>query len=200
MVEHSEKVDSNECREITIRTMEREDLDLLFAFYQRMPEEEKELMQVDVRDRAVVKSRYEEMIEEGHERLIAICDDTGELIGEAVLENLRLGWLRKTGGLRIRILPAYRTTVFAGRLMREIFLLAARHGMNNVICHVLHDDEDMLGILKELNFTPEATLKNHAVDMHDNPHDVFVLTFSLRKMWQALEETVRKTDSFHREY
>jgi RimJ/RimL family protein N-acetyltransferase len=173
---------------VSIRIKDRDDLDTSMQFYASMPEQERELMRIDVTDRNVVAGRFDE-IEKGHaDYLIALVGD--RIVGEAILENLRYGWLRKTGDIRILILPEFRKSDLAGILAREIFLLAARRGLNNVIARVLDGETWMIDTLRKLHFKHEATQKRHAVDLHDNQHDVLLMTYSLTKMWSDIEDKI----------
>jgi L-amino acid N-acyltransferase YncA len=200
MVEHTEIVKLKDCSEIIIRTRTSEDMDAVFDFYQSLTEEEKDLAQIDLRDKNSVIQRFEEMEERGHDRVLAICKDSGKVIGEAILESMLYGWMRKTGQMRILLHPDYLVEEIAHHLLREMFLLAARRGMNHLTFKVLDGEKEMYEILKALHFKHEATQKKHVVDVQGKTHDVHLMTYSLRKMWRDIEEVFRAADSFPSEY
>ncbi len=184
--------------EITVREKTREDLDASMEFYALMPEQERKLMRIDVADRSVVESRLQELEKDNFFRLVAEVD--GKFIGEAILEDLRYGWMKKTGEIRILILPAYRETDLARILSRELFLVAARRGLNNLIARILDGETWMYDTLRNLHFKHEATQKSHAVDLNDNQHDVHLMTFSLTRMWQDIENAIAESIASPREY
>ncbi len=191
MFDHSETVTLEDGCVVTVRARTKDDLDKTMEFYLSMPEEERELMRVDITDREVVARRFEE-VERGHAaRLVA--ESEGKIVGEAILEHMRYGWLRKTGEIRILITPRYRGLELAQTLAQEVFLLAARRGLNNLIARVLDGETEMMEILKGLHFKHDATQKDHAVDMHGDKHDVHLLTFSLSKMWRDIEDEIRRS-------
>ena len=191
MFDNSETMTLADGSVITVRISTKDDLDETMEFYLSMPEEERELMRVDVTDREVVAKRFDE-VERGHAaRLVAVCE--GRIVGEAILEYMRYGWLRKTGEIRILIAPQYRVLELAQFLAQEVFLLAARRGLNNLIARVLDGETEMMEILKGLHFKHDATQKGHAVDLHGDRHDVHLLTFSLRKMWSDIEDEIRRS-------
>ena len=200
MVEHREMLENGECKDVLIRTRTYEDMDMVFDFYKKLPDDVQELAPIDVLDRSAVERRFEDVQKGGGERLVAICNDTGEMIAEAILENMRLEWMRKTGELRFLVLTQHRSAAIARALSQEIFLLAARRGLNHLIVKMMDKDAEMRAIFEEMNFMHEATQRGHAYDKAGNPHDIYVMSFSLRKMWNSLEEMVRSTDAFSREH
>lgn len=198
MIDHTESLKLKDGSEVTIREKTMEDLEESIAFYKSLPQEEQELMRLDVSDREQVIQRLRE-IDTGHtEHLIAVHE--GKIVGESTLENLRYGWMRKTGEIRILFLPQYRKMELAEVLARETFLHAARRGLNNLIARVLDGENDMLDIFKKIHFRHEATQKDHAVDRHGKTHDIFLLTFSLSRMWQDMEESIRSSRSIYQEH
>ena len=194
MLEEIKSIKLDNGTELFLRNKTREDLELTYEFYSRMPQRERELMRIDVSDREVIDSRYDEIEKGNAERLVAVKE--GKIVAEAILENMRYGWLRKTGEIRILLLPEFRETGLADYIAREIFLLAARRGLNNLIARVLDQETEKYQTLKKLHFKHEATQKNHAVDLHENTHDVHLMTFSLSKMWRDMEEAIRSTAPF----
>jgi len=183
---------------VIVREKTLDDLDASMQFYASMPEQERELMRIDVTDRSVVEGRLMEIEKGNFFRLVAEVE--GKFISEAILEDLRYGWMRRTGEIRILILPEFRDTDLARIITREIFLNAARRGLNNLIARVLDGETWMYDTLKKLHFKHEATQKRHAVDLHDNQHDVHLMTFSLSGMWQDIENAILESIASPREY
>ena len=184
--------------EVTVRARTSDDFDACFEFYQAIPDSEKLLMRVDVTDRQAVEDRWKDIERSNAGRLIAVRQ--GKVIGEAVLEQMRYGWLRKTGEIRIIALPEYCDTPVVNLLAKEIFLLAARSGLNHILSRVLDGEAWLINILKKLYFEHQATQRLHAVDHSGEAHDVLVMTFSLHKMWEGLEEAIEQSISSPREY
>ena len=191
MFDYSENVTLEDGSAVTVRARTQDDLDETMEFSLSMPEDERELMRVDVTDREVVVRRFEDVERGQAARLVAVS--AGRIVGEAILEHMRYGWLRKTGEIRILITPQYRGLELAQILAQEVFLLAARRGLNNLIARVLDGETEMMDILKDLHFRHDVTQKDHAVDLHGNRHDVHMLTFSLRKMWRDIEDEIRRS-------
>lgn len=198
MIDHTESLKLKDGSLVSIREKTVDDLEASIDFYQSIPLEEQELMRVEVSDREVVIQRLKEMEKGQTERLVAVHE--GKIIGESILENLRYGWMRKTGEIRILILPQYRQLELEQVLARETFLHAARRGLNNLIARVLDGESDKLEIFSNLHFKHEATQKDHAVDLHGNTHDIFLLTFSLNQMWRDMEDSIRSSRSVYLEH
>lgn len=195
----SEEITLSDGTLVHLRTFTKKDLDAVFDFYQTLPEDEKNLMRYDVRDKDAVRERLVELEDEQADRLVAVMADTGEIIGEAMLEPMRYGWMRKTGEIRIRMVRKYENPEVAHFICKEVFLLAARRGFNSLITKVIDGEKQLFEIFKKLNFQHEATLKNHAVDMEGKVYDIHFLTFSLHRMWKAIEESFRAADFTSRE-
>jgi len=195
----SEEITLSDGSKVVLRTFSKQDIDDVQQFYLSLPDEEKDLMHIDVRDRDSILHRQAELEELQADRLILMDDDSGLIVGEAVLEPMRYGWMRKTGEIRIRLLPRYDNPELAHFISKEVFLLAARRGLNSLITKVIDGDQHLIDIFKKLNFKHQATLKQHAVDIKGNVFDVHLLTFSLHRMWQSIEESLRTGDFANRE-
>ena len=198
MYEYSEAVALRDGSQATVRTTSPDDLRASLTFFLSMPEEEKQQMRIDVCDEETVARRYESIEKGKTVRLVAVCGD--KIVGEGSLETMRYGWLRKSGEVRLLILPEYRDLDVAKIMAREIFLLAARHGLNNLITRVRHDQTEMIEIFKGLHFRHEATQRDQVVDPEGWMHDLYMFTFDLAAMWRDLEDAVSSTASRHMDY
>lgn len=121
----------NDGTEITIRTREAADLDKVFKFYSSFPPEERELLKLDVTDKRIVKQRFADFMGDKGESLIATRN--GDIIAEGIIETMRYGWLRKTGEIRVLTSTEHRNDEVAALLIKELFLLGARRGMNHLL-------------------------------------------------------------------
>lgn len=192
-----EKTKLNDGTELTVRTREASDIDAVFRFYSSLPPEERELLKLDVTDKRKVERRFADFQGDKGESLIALHGD--EIVAEGIIESMRYGWLRKTGEIRVLTSVDHRNDEVDAVLIREIFLLGARRGLNILIARVLQEEKSIYDTLKNLSFEHEATQEDHAIDIHGNTHDVYLLTYSLKRMWESIEGSVRQK-AFRREY
>ncbi|HUX08719.1 MAG TPA: hypothetical protein VMX35_15570 [Acidobacteriota bacterium] len=193
MYEYSETVSLKDGSQVTVRDTTIDDLDKSFDFFQAMSDEERQYLRIDVCNKEIVRDRYHQ-IELGKAiRLIAECH--GQLVGEATLETMRYGWLRKSGEVRLLILPALCDLGLERLMAREIFLLGARLGLNNLIARVMDTQQKTYAILSDLHFKHAATQKDHACDADGKMHDVHLLTFSLKEMWRKMEDAIGEADT-----
>jgi L-amino acid N-acyltransferase YncA len=188
MSEYLEKLELADGTGITVRSTTRADVDQVMEFFDCLPDAEKQCVRVELRNREDFEKRYDKLDKGYVVRLVA--EKEGVLIGEACLETMRYGWLRKSGEVRMVVHPDYRELGVPRILAREIFLLAARKGLDNLIARVVDCQKEALEIYKSLHFELEATQKKHAVDLDGNLHDVYLMTFNLRKMWRDMEEAI----------
>jgi L-amino acid N-acyltransferase YncA len=193
MFEYSETVSLKDGSRVTVRDTRIEDLDKAFDFFRAMPVEDKLYLRVDVCDKEIARDRYKQ-IELGKAiRLVADC--RGTIVGEATLETMRYGWLRKSGEVKLLVLPAFRDLGLERVMAREIFLLAARLGLNNLIARVLDSEQRTYEILLDLHFKHTATQREHAADAQGLMHDVQLMTFSLKEMWRKMETAIGEADA-----
>ena len=193
MQEYHETVDLCDGSKVTVRDTSRADLEEAYEFFRSVPDEERQYLRIDVCDREVLSGRYEK-IEAGKAiRLIAEC--RGKIVGEATLETMRYGWLRKSGEVRLLILPKYRDHGLEQVLAREVFLLAARLGLHTLIARVMDSQKGTFETFSNLHFDHVATQKDQAIDVQGRLHDVHLLTFSLRKMWGAMEDAIGEANT-----
>lgn len=191
MFEYSERVPLGDGSAATVRTVSRADLELLLSFYRSIPDEQRQYLRVDVSNGEAVEKRLKS-IEGGRAiRLVAECK--GRIVGEVGLEAMRYGWLRKSGEVRILSLPEDTEHAIATLLAREIFLLAARKGYYHLLARVMDTEKELFGIFEELHFKHEATQRSHVVDLGGGMHDLYLLTFDLRKMWYEMEKMIQET-------
>jgi L-amino acid N-acyltransferase YncA len=188
MGEYCESSTLDDGTEITVRHTTIADVDKVMEFFDALPVAEKQCVRSELNGRADFERRYEKISKGEIARLVA--EVGGRIVGEASLESMRYGWLRKSGEVRMMVLPDYRDKGAAKVLAREIFLLAARRGLENLISRVIECQLLAFETLRSLHFKHEATQKNHAVDMEGRLHDVRLMTFSLRQMWRDMEEAI----------
>lgn len=188
MGEYLQKATLEDGSEVLVRSTVRADLEKVIGFFDSLPESAKQCVKVELRTREDFEQRYDKIEKGCVTRLVA--EKEGNIIGEASLETMRYGWLRKSGEVRMIVLPEYHELGLAKVLAREIFLLAARRGLESLIARVVDCQCEACDIFESLHFEHEATLRNHAVDMEDNLHDVKLMTFSLRQMWRDMEEAI----------
>lgn len=193
MYEYSETVSLKDGSQVTVRDTTIDDLDKSFDFFQAMSDEERQYLRIDVCSKEVAKDRYQN-IELGKAiRLVAECH--GHMVGEATLETMRYGWLRKSGEVRLLVLPAYSDLGLERIMAREIFLLGARLGLNNLLARVMDTQEKTCSILSDLHFRRAAIQKDHACDVDGKMHDTYLMTFSLKEMWRKMEDAIGEADA-----
>ena len=188
MEEYREEALLDDGTAVTVRSTSRDDLDKVIVFFEALPDEDKQCVKVELCSREDFERRYDR-VEKGLVTRLVI-EKEGRIVGEASLETMRYGWLRKSGEVRMIVLPEYRGLGASKILAREIFLLAARRGLENLLARVVDCRKEAVQIFESLHFRHEASQKCHAVDMEGKPHDVHLLTFSLRKMWRDMEEAI----------
>jgi hypothetical protein len=103
----SEEITLSDGKKATLRNFVKQDLEKIYDFYNSLPEEEKNLMRIDVRDKNAVSNRVLELEEEHADRMVVELSGQDAFIGEATLEPMRYGWMRKTGEIRLRMAAEY---------------------------------------------------------------------------------------------
>lgn len=142
---------------VTLRTMEREDAELVQRAYNE-PEFQDGFLLDHPRNRREIESQIEERVEANDDSVhLLLCVD-GDAVGRVYLKNIR----QDHGMLGYWLLPEARgrgyTTEGAAVLLDHAFDTMALH---RVFARVIDDNEASTAVLRRLGFTHEGTYREH---------------------------------------
>jgi ribosomal protein S18 acetylase RimI-like enzyme len=172
--------------ELIIRPLNKDDLDRSYNFFQALPEEDRTYLRRDVTKLSVVKQRIRSMRTDRVKRLVAIYED--EIVADGSLEMGGTGWEEHIGELRLIVLPHFQRKGLGRRMAKELYLLAAKERVEEIVVKMMRPQVDAQKIFKRLGFTEDATLRGYAKDLSGVKQDLIVMRCSLKSLWKDLED------------
>jgi ribosomal protein S18 acetylase RimI-like enzyme len=157
-------------KEISIRPPTAGDQLPLRAFFERIPEEDRNFFKEQVLDGGTLATWTADT--QGHrllawdgDRVVAYC---------AVLPGS--GWSSHVGEVRLVVDPKYRRRGLGRRLARAALLESVRMGLEKLYVELVADQEAAVAMFQEIGFVGEALLRDHVRDRRGDLHDLIVLT------------------------
>jgi ribosomal protein S18 acetylase RimI-like enzyme len=178
--------------EVTIRSLKKDDFDRSYTFFQELPPEDRAYLRRDVTKPDVVRQRIRSMRAERTKRLVAIHKD--EIVADGALELGGQGWKSHIGELRLIVSPRFQRLGLGMRMARELYLLAAKDNVEEIVVRMMKPQKAAHKIFKRLGFHEDAMLHDYVKDLTGTKQDLIVMRCSLKELWQELEDYFADTD------
>lgn len=173
---------------VTLRPMVKQDEYKLLAFFQRLPEQDRLYLKHDVTDPGLIKSWAENI---NYEHVIPIIVEKGErIIGDATLHRRTIEEPHSIGEIRIVTDKDFRRVGLGRRLAREIYFLALSSKMNRLVAEVVRNQEHVIEAFTSLGFQRDTIMKDEAIDLRGDKHDLVVMTADVDELWETIKEQV----------
>ncbi len=177
---------------VVLRPMTEDDGERSFAFFRRLPEEDRRYLRVDVSKRENVERRIREMDADRVKRLVAVVD--GEVVADGALELSREEWTANTGEIRLIVSREYQRMGLGMLMARELYLLAVGEHLENIVVRMARPQVAARSIFHRLGFAEEYILPDHVVDRSGEHHDLILMRCDLEAMWGELEAFFQQPD------
>jgi RimJ/RimL family protein N-acetyltransferase len=166
---------------VTLRPLEPSDADLLVAFFQRIPADDRWYLRHDVTDPAVPRAwataiNYDRVIP-----IVALCD--GRIIGDATLHRHRHGSSAHVGEIRLVIDPTMRAKRLGTWMVLDLIQLATGLGLEKLVAEIASSETAAIRALRHLDFVREAVLSELHKDTTGNPYDLVIMVKNLAPAW-----------------
>ncbi len=180
---------------IILRPMVKEDEKKLHAFFVRLDEKDRLFLKHDVTDPKVIRSWAEKL---NYEHVIPILADIDDrIIGDATLHRLTTEEPSAIGEIRIVIDKDFRRRGLGTRLAKEIYYLALSMKMNKLIAEVVEDQDHLIKTCESLGFRRDKVLKDKAVDLHGEKHNLVIMSQDVDALWKTIEDLIARDTAFH---
>jgi len=186
------KVRLKDRTELLIRDMVPEDLNSSLAFFQSLPEEDRDYLRRDVAQRQVVEERIREIRACDVMRLVAVADD--QFVADGSLERSPEGWKKHVGELRLIVAQPYKRKGLGRLMARELFLLAASAKMEEIMVRMMRPQKAARSIFHRLGFHQEVVLPDYVVDLKGNKQDMIIMRCDLEAVWREMEDFLATGD------
>jgi len=163
---------------VTLRPMVKEDAGKLYAFFARVPHEDRIFLRDDLSKREVIEAWARELDYEKVLPLLALVGDN--IVGDATLHRRKAGWTSHVGKVRVVIEKDYRGKGLGTALLEELISFAKRAGLELLVAEgVMEYQKEALAALKPLGFETGAVLYNYMKDQGGKEHNLVVMVKNL---------------------
>jgi L-amino acid N-acyltransferase YncA len=167
---------------MNIRKPERDDLDALLQFFERVPESERTFLKEPVLDRDTVEAW---LTGERGRRGLALADD-GRVVGYVAVIR-QTGWSDHVGEVRLVVDPQERGQGLGRALARWALLQALECNLKKLTVEVVAEQEGAVAMFGGLGFQAEGLLRDHVRDRDGELRDLILLSHSVDDAWSAME-------------
>ncbi|MCK5379509.1 MAG: GNAT family N-acetyltransferase [Acidobacteria bacterium] len=172
-------------RQIVIRGLLEDDADAVFAFFARLPEEDRKYLRVDVTKYESLTHRYVEVKNHRACRLVAVAGD--EIVADGALELKGHGWGENVGEIRLIVSRSFQRTGLGTLLARELYFLAAEHKVERIVARVMKPQVGAHRIMNRLGFHDEFCIPSQIKDQDGKWQDLIIMRCNLEDMWREME-------------
>ncbi len=178
--------------QVVLRPLEGGDEEALHRFFSGLPPEATEFLRDDVRDRQTI-ARWVQERDPSRIWVLLALDEARAIVGNASLHVGR-GWRRHVGEVRVVVSPALQRHRLASALVHELVNQASVRSLKKLEAQILDVQEGAHRVFERFGFREEARLRGHALDLHNKPHDLLVLTSTVDDLWKKMEDLIEDLD------
>jgi ribosomal protein S18 acetylase RimI-like enzyme len=165
---------------IDVSRLRPSDVDGVWAFFRRMPDQDRTFVKEPVDDLATVQRWVGET---GAVRLVATVSDL--VVGYAVVRS-GVGWSSHVGELRLVVDADERRKGIGHRLARHALAAAIDAGLTKVVVEVAASQDSTIALFNNLGFHAEALLEDHVRDRNGVFSDLIVLATRVDEDWALM--------------
>ncbi len=167
---------------VTLRPLKDGDQDALFRMFHRFAKDELWFLNHDVNDPQLIDGWVRNLNLKRVVSIVALLE--GRAIANAVLMMKGYGAKKHIGKIRMAVDPAMREKRLGTWMLLDLINLAMAIGLKILVMRLIEDrDIAVIQGVKKLDFVERAILKDHVLDMEENPHNLVLLTKRLQTRW-----------------
>jgi L-amino acid N-acyltransferase YncA len=178
--------------EVLIRDMVPDDLEQSLRFFRALPAEDRIYLRNDVTKRKVVQERLRTLSSGQMRRLVATVG--AQIVADGSLESEGFSWKNHVAEMRLIVARPYQHKSLGMLLARELYLLAARKRVEDIVARVMRPQTAALKILDRLGFHEEAVLRNYVKDIEGRKHDLIIMRCKLQELMRELKDYFAMSD------
>jgi GNAT superfamily N-acetyltransferase len=164
-------------RRLLVRPFAEKDVDALYAFFMRLPDEVRRFAWDRIDNRALVEAWGRELDYSKVLPLLAL--DGQKIVADATLHRREGSPLRLVGRLKWLIDPEYRGAGLGTLLVNTFIATARSNGLRHLTCLLISDLEaDAVRTLRDLGFEG-YTIPGYGTDPDGNQHDMIKMVLKL---------------------
>ncbi len=171
--------------QVMIRGLREDDADAVFAFFARLPKEDRKYLRVDVTKFESLTHRYGDVKNNRACRLVAVVED--EVVADGALELKGHGWGENVGEIRLIVAKSFQRLGLGTLLARELYFLAAEHKVERIVARLMKPQVGAHRIMNRLGFQEEFCIPNQIKDQDGNWQDLIIMRCNLEDLWREME-------------
>lgn len=164
-------------RRLLVRPFTANDIDPLYDFFMRLPDEVRRFAWDRIDNRSLVESWGNEL---DYARVLPLLAwDGRKIVADATLHRRDSSPLRLVGRVKWLIDPDYRGAGLGTALVNDFIDIARADGLRHLTCMLISDSEaDAVATLKNLGFDG-YTIPGYGTDPDGNQHDMIKMVLKL---------------------
>jgi L-amino acid N-acyltransferase YncA len=178
--------------EVILRELQMDDFSRLMTFYRNLPSEDRRFLRIDVTKEDVVRKRLELMQSGIVHRIVALKDD--QIIADGALELSTEEWRRNQAEMRVIVSSLFQRKGLGMLMMKELNELAMEMDVSLLVVKMMKPQVGARKITSRLGFRKKRIIPNYVVDMHGTPHDLLIMTRSVKDLWKEMDHLYQKSD------
>jgi GNAT superfamily N-acetyltransferase len=164
-------------RRILLRLFNSNDVDVLYDFFRRLPENVRRFAWDRIDNRSLVETWGREL--DYAKVLPVLAFDAGKLVADATLHRRDGSPLRLVGRIKWLLDPEYRGQGLGTILVNNFIATARNNGLRHLTCMLISDLEaDAVRTLTDLGFDG-YTVPGYGTDPDGNQHDMIKMVLKL---------------------
>jgi len=164
-------------RRVLLRPFTENDVDALFDFFKRLPEENRRLAWDRIDDRALIETWGRNLDYAKAFPLLAL--DGTRVVADATLHRRHGGPLRRVGRIKWLLDPAFRGVGLGTLLIHHFIQTGRSQGLRHLSCMLISDLEaDAIHTLEDLGFT-SCAFPRYGTDPDGGQHDMTKMVLEL---------------------
>jgi L-amino acid N-acyltransferase YncA len=164
-------------KSITLRLMDRSDLERSVQFARTLPESDLMFLTVDITD-AKAMEPYIQAIEAGMAWSV-LAEIDGRFVGYGSLAKSQPSWTRHLGEIRLLVSQEMRGDGLGSLLAKEVCQLAGEQGLQKLVARMAVEQKGAAQLFERLGFRTEALLNDFVMDRNGRTHDLIVMTYDV---------------------
>lgn len=176
-MDYPKKIALKDGTPVVFRTMGSRDREAVYAFFRRIPEEDRKFLKEDVSKPEVIDGWFEEI---NYARVLPLLAEVdGQVVADATLHRRPAGWLRHVGEIRLVVDPAYRRKGLGAHLVEELVQIAIEEGLEKLYAEVIAEERAAIKALERFGFQRVAVIPGLVKDQAGAPRDLVILLLNL---------------------
>jgi GNAT superfamily N-acetyltransferase len=159
--------------EVILRPMIKEDEEALHRFFQKLNDDQLQVLRHNVKDRKVV---YRWAMNLNYQRVIPLLALVGEaIVADATLHRTSYGWKRHIGVVRIVVAPSCQALGLGTLMLNELVRLAHELGLEKLWAEVPLDAVHAIRACRNAGFVCKAVIEGLVKSANNLNQDILIM-------------------------